>query len=523
MNRNLNKLSRSTPGVRLRLFALLARQKRVEKALARTLKSISSLETYLSSVSSEHLEVSKLKEVVQSYDSTAQELDEKVIKLEEEIEVIKEAILEEKNKLAGPSENEKLNLQAMIGVFAESEGEIKIALVYAVHNATWKPVYDIRVDMQSKEKPVTLIYKASITQSTGEAWDDVPLTLETASPTFGVGVPVLVPWTLSIASNYYGMAKKSKSYNFGGAPGGAGGAPMMSSILGAPPPPSMARYLEGASESEIGSMQHRGLQVSSKGAVSAAFGVPGLISIPSDGVGHIVTIVKLSLDAEMSWVCVPKKDTRVHLKAKIKNASEYTLLSGGASVYVDGSFISKSEVPLVSPEESFTCPLGLDPSVRVTYHPCSKKTLQSGLYSKTSIHSFTQRITVHNTKSGSDKSISNLKIKVIDQAPVSEDSTIAVKLLQPALLLPDAEGSGSGTFKAASSGEPKALPPLKVSPGIVAAWTGADDETGQDSDFDALGKDGKFSWVCTVPPQSKVGLLLQYEVSAPLRTKIAGI
>jgi peptidoglycan hydrolase CwlO-like protein len=112
------------------LFALLARQKRVEKALARTLKSISSLETYLSSVSSEHLEVSKLKEVVQSYDSTAQELDEKVIKLEEEIEVIKEAILEEKNKLAGPSENEKLNLQAMIGVFVESEGEIKFALVY---------------------------------------------------------------------------------------------------------------------------------------------------------------------------------------------------------------------------------------------------------------------------------------------------------------------------------------------------------------------------------------------------------
>lgn len=184
----------------------------------------------------------------------------------------------------------------------------------AVHNATWKPVYDIRVDMQSKEKPVTLIYKASITQSTGEAWDDVPLTLETASPTFGVGVPVLIPWTLSIASNYYGMAKKSKSFNRGGAPGGAGEAPMMSSILGGPLPPPMARQREEASESEIDSIQHRGLQVSSKGAVSAAFGVPGLISIPSDGVGHIVTIVKLSLDAEMSWVCVPKKDTRVHLK-----------------------------------------------------------------------------------------------------------------------------------------------------------------------------------------------------------------
>ena len=42
----------------------------------------------------------------------------------------------------------------------------------------------------------------------------------------------------------------------------------------------------------------------------------------------------------------------------IKNASDYTLLAGQASVYVDGSFISRSDVPAVSPQESFDCPLG---------------------------------------------------------------------------------------------------------------------------------------------------------------------
>lgn len=46
------------------------------------------------------------------------------------------------------------------------------------------------------------------------------------------------------------------------------------------------------------------------------------------------------------------------IQAKIKNASEYTLLPGKSSVYVDGSYISNSEVPLVSPDESFDCPLG---------------------------------------------------------------------------------------------------------------------------------------------------------------------
>lgn len=84
----------------------------------------------------------------------------------------------------------------------------------AVQYPTWKASYDIRVDMQAKEKPVKLIYKAAITQSTGEVcilvpvpspilidtqdWNDVPLTLETASPTFGVGIPDLQPWRLSV-------------------------------------------------------------------------------------------------------------------------------------------------------------------------------------------------------------------------------------------------------------------------------------------------------------------------------------
>jgi len=46
----------------------------------------------------------------------------------------------------------------------------------AVERATWKALYDIRIDMQAKEKPVKLIYKAAITQNTGEVgflvfWD----------------------------------------------------------------------------------------------------------------------------------------------------------------------------------------------------------------------------------------------------------------------------------------------------------------------------------------------------------------
>jgi len=115
------------------LVELLSKQKRVEKALGRTLKSLSSLETYLSSLKAEHLQVTKLQEVVEQYDATAGNLDEKVTELEKELKETEEAIKEERKRLAGPTGNEKLNLKATIGVFADSEGEIKIALIYG----TW--------------------------------------------------------------------------------------------------------------------------------------------------------------------------------------------------------------------------------------------------------------------------------------------------------------------------------------------------------------------------------------------------
>jgi hypothetical protein len=61
-------------------------------------------------------------------------------------------------------------------------------------------------------------------------------------------------------------------------------------------------------------MAHATSNVQSRGNVSATFQVPGLVTIPSDGEKHTFTIVQLNLEAEMSWVVVPKKDLRVHLK-----------------------------------------------------------------------------------------------------------------------------------------------------------------------------------------------------------------
>lgn len=64
---------------------------------------------------------------------------------------------------------------------------------------------------------------------------------------------------------------------------------------------------------EVESMQQEVAYVNSKGNITATFGVPGKITVPSDGATHNVTIVKLNLDATMRWVSVPKQEAKTHL------------------------------------------------------------------------------------------------------------------------------------------------------------------------------------------------------------------
>ncbi|KAJ6455475.1 hypothetical protein C8R45DRAFT_881683 [Mycena sanguinolenta] len=495
------------------LAALLSKREKTSNALARCEKSITSLEQYLASLTVQHLDVSKLESVMENYDATGAKLDAKKSELTEQIRALDVEIEQERARIAVPHENNKLRVKAAIGVFAQAEGDVEIALIYAVPRATWTAFYDIRVDMNAKEDPINLIYKAAITQNTGESWDDVPLTLETSTPTFGLAIPQLPAWNLDV-NRYVGFKSKSR-----GPPSWY--MPASRDRESYREQPHALEMAVSESEDDMEPMwQIGGASVTSKGNFSATFRVPGMVSIPSDGEAHNFTIVQLSLKAEMSWISVPKVDTKAHINARITNASEYTLLAGAASVYVDGSFISRSDVPAVSPKESFDCPLGVDPSIRITYHPVIKKLSQSGFYTKTANYVFSQRITVFNTKS-----VPIARLKIVDQIPTSQNSQIEVKLVSPALTLPtkdnNAPSGGSSLLKGPKSNAPAAPQVLSVARGVVAQWNGVDEP---DCEVESLGLDRKLNWVCEVAAQAKINLALEWEVTvSPASAKIVGL
>ncbi|KAJ7100439.1 hypothetical protein C8R44DRAFT_716544 [Mycena epipterygia] len=489
-----------TPTSSPKLDELLKKREKTNNALTRCGKALASLEQYLGSLAVQHLEVSKLENVLENYESTGERLDAKKSELTDELQVLDAQIAVERSEIAVPQENNKLRTKAAIGVFAQAAGNVEIALIYAVPFATWTAFYDIRVDMETKENPVALIYKAAVKQNTGESWDDVPLQLETSTPTFGLGIPKLSPWNLQLQ-----QTRRLRKASMLGGTFSSAVAPSS-----APLPSMRMRSAMQDSYDEEPEMGYGGAFVTSKGNVSATFRVPGQVTIPCDGDAHNFTIVELSLKATMSWVSVPKLDAKTHLNARITNASEYTLLNGTASVYVDGSFISRSTVPAVSPQESFDCPLGLDPSIRITYHPVIKKLSQSGFYNKSANYVFSQRMTVFNTKSTTVE-----RLKIVDQIPTSQNSQIEVKLVNPALLLPADAGSSS------VKGAAKAPQVLNVAKGVVAQWDGVDEP---DCQVESLGLDRKLNWICAVPAQGKLNLSLEWEVTvSPASAQVVGL
>ncbi|KAK7039642.1 hypothetical protein R3P38DRAFT_2901055 [Favolaschia claudopus] len=510
-----------------KLEELLNTREDTANALTRCEEALASLKQYLGSLNVQSLSAAQLEPVLEQYETTGARLDRRKAELTRELLRIGREITAERAQIAVPPEQNKLRTRAAIGVFAQGAGDVEIALIYAVPLASWRALYDIRVDMDTKESPVKLIYKAAIKQNTGESWDNVPLQLETSIPTFGLGVPALFPWNVDI---YQPMAYASypdhsrQRSGFVRPQGGWGPVPhaaiqpmmMAGSVAG--------RRSRSSSRSRSPSRARRRsshspvilpapAEVASSGNINATFRVPGLVTIPCDDAVHNFTIVELKPEAKMSWVAVPKREAKTHLTAQITNASEYTLLSGTASVYVDGSFIARSAVPPVSPQESFDCPLGLDPSIRITYPPIIKKLSQTGfgfynLKQKSATHSFTQRITVHNTKS-----VAIEGLKIIDQIHGSRNAQIKVKLAQPALAF-GGEGGGEGTVNDAdadAAGKGKAAS-VNVSKGVVAQWDGGDEQ------------DRRVSWVCAVPAKGKINLTLEWTVTvSPADARVIGL
>lgn len=147
------------------------------------------------------------------------------------------------------------------------------------------------------------MHSQSLANGLSKDWMDVPIKLETAAPTFGVELPSLSRWTVGV----YRPVALYKT--------GSGVRPLLSNSSMMHKESKKKR--RDSDESSLGTAAPDEAKVTSKGNITATFTIPGLMSIPSDGVAHNVTITQLSLGAEMEWVSIPKLEAKFHLKVRV--------------------------------------------------------------------------------------------------------------------------------------------------------------------------------------------------------------
>lgn len=89
--------------------------------------------------------------------------------------------------------------EIVITLDSKLDARVQLKVSYLVQEASWFPLYDIRaINIQS---PIGITYKASITQQSGEDWENVKLAVSSANPSSGGSRPTIAPWFLGF-NNY---------------------------------------------------------------------------------------------------------------------------------------------------------------------------------------------------------------------------------------------------------------------------------------------------------------------------------
>lgn len=146
----------------------------------------------------------------------------------------------------------------------------------------------------------------------------------------------------------------------------------------------------------------------------------------------------------------------------------------------------------------------------MTYHPRSKMVKSQGglLTTRTDTTTYTQRITVKNTRTAS---LPRLIIR--DQIPVSSDERVKIVLLEPKEL-PIVGMDGTKTKRGGSS--MNVSREVTVAKGIRARWFTKDDEEVETETSGADTPQGIIEWISEFDAGRSADISMVWEVTAPV-------
>ncbi|MCC6906118.1 MAG: mucoidy inhibitor MuiA family protein [Anaerolineae bacterium] len=298
------------------------------------------------------------------------------------------------------------HIDIAVDVEAEAAVEFTLDVEYAIRGASWKPLYDLRLN---DDGSVALTYLATVKQRSGEDWPAMALALSTARPALSDTLPELDPWYIDVRTPPQPkaramMAAPSPAMDEGQADGEAwfSAMPMASAAPVRAAAPAVAA-----------------VETSSGGAFTYRIERP--VAIPADDTPRRTTVTVETLSAALDYYVVPGLAEEAYLRATVTNTSEVMILPGDAAIFHGADYVGRTMLKTVAPGEEFEVQLGVDNRLRVK-RELTRREVSKALIGPTRRLDFAYRVTLNSLL---DRPVS---VTVHDRLPLSLHESIRTKL-----------------------------------------------------------------------------------------------
>lgn len=280
---------------------------------------------------------------------------------------------------------------------ADRAVDAEFQLMYLINGASWAATYDLRVSELTEG--VDLSYGALVTQSTGEDWNNIQLTLSTGNPRQQQNAPVVNTWYLNPNQPF----ARAQAY----APSAYDDLMQTSNVV-------ITREEVAADASFAGADVAVNL-------TNTEFRVRLNQDIPSNGQQYRVLVDDYELPADYQYYAAPKYDCHVYLTARVTDWRKYSLLPGPVNLFFDGAYVGKSQLSTGSAADTLVFSLGRDEGLSI------ERTRQDNYRSRKFLGGKTEQrigwtITVQKSRRN------NVPLIIEDQIPVSTTDEIEVEL-----------------------------------------------------------------------------------------------
>ncbi|MCP4590368.1 MAG: mucoidy inhibitor MuiA family protein [bacterium] len=358
--------------------------------------------------------------------------------LQEQIELLQRR----RGKVAGSSA--RTVREAVVFVDLHEAGGGQMQLHYLVSQASWYPFYNIRTE--SEREFVLVEYNASVQQTCGEDWNDVSMTLSTATPSLTARAPELTPLAITVAPDaptLRALVQKGENYeqarqrlrseqtqfeNARNAPrqhvlGQQGQSSVSGQLHFLGDDRELNRLAADLQNLDLLSRERvrrkSKIRSASNEGVTVTYAIAARTSLPSRSDRQLIRIAPLRLPGSFYKVATPVLTEYVYDEAQVTNGSEMVLLAGSAATYKAGQFVGHGAVPTVAVGQSFTVGFGIDSALRAGRELVEKKEITQG---GNRVVDLTYRLTLENF------GIAPAAVRLFERLPKTTGADIKVTL-----------------------------------------------------------------------------------------------